>query len=148
MPTLTSNQTYMDTWNGHAPALDADGILRNLIYSPRFSTKVAAYTVLAKETGTWFLTTGATTTILFTLPAITAGPFLYYFVNTADVSMEVASETADTLITFNDLQADKVGIATSSEKIGGFVIVGCDGTSVFALTPISAHSQTVTVTTN
>lgn len=147
MPTPSSNQIYMDLWEGRAPAVDADGILRNLIWSPRFSVKTAAYTVLARETGTWFLTTGATATVTFTLPAITAGPFLFFFVNTTDQTMEVASETADTLITFNDLLADKVGFAQASEKIGGFVIAGCDGTSVFALTPISAHSQTVAVTT-
>ena len=149
MPTPSTHQSGltnpMSLWNNQAPGVDADGIVRNFIWSPRFSTKVAAYTVTARETGTWFLTTGATTDITFTLPAISDGPFIFFFVNIADFELLVASAAADTLVTFNDAQADSVAFTTASEQIGGFVIVGCDGTTVFALTPISAHSQTVTV---
>ncbi|HEY5954918.1 MAG TPA: hypothetical protein VIV60_00145 [Polyangiaceae bacterium] len=134
--------------NGLAPQVDQDGILRNLIWSPKFVSKVAAYTCKANETGTWFLTTGATAAVTFTLPPISDGPFIFFFVAVADIGMTVAAGTADTLLTFNDAAADSVAFSTSSEIMGGFVIAGCDGTTVFALTPISAHSQTVTVATN
>lgn len=147
MPTPDTQQSYMDTWKGRAPALDGDLILRNLIWSPRFSAKTANYTVTAKETGTWFLTTGATAAVTFTLPPISDGPFIFFFVAVADVAMNVAAQTVDTLLTFNDAAADKVAFAQASEIMGGLVIAGCDGTTVFALTPISAHSQTVAVTT-
>lgn len=146
MPTLSTNQTYMDTWNGHAPALDADGILRNLIWSPRFSTKTAAYTVLAKETGTWYTNTGATAAVTFTLPPISDGPYVFFFVVVADFAVSVASATADTLLAFNDVDADSVGFATASEMMGSLIIAGCDGTTVFAITPIVSDLQTVTVT--
>lgn len=147
MPTLITNQTTMDTWNGHAPALDADGILRNLCWSPRYVTKTASYTVLARETGTWFLTTGATAAVTFTLPAISDGPYIFHFVAVADVGMVVASAAADTLLTFNDAAADSVAFSTASEIMGSLVIAGCDGTTVFAITPIVSDLQTVTVAT-
>lgn len=147
MPIPSTQQSYMDTWKGRAPALDNDLILRNLIWSPRFVAKTANYTVTAKETGTWFLTTGVTAAITFTLPPISDGPFIFFFVAVADFAMNVAAETVDTLLTFNDAAADKVAFSTSSEIMGGLVIAGCDGTTVFALTPISAHTQTSTVTT-
>ena len=151
MPTPSTHQSSltnsMSLWNNQAPGVDENGILRNLIWSPRFSVKTAAYTVKAVETGTWFLTTGATTDITFTLPPVSDGPFIYFFVNIADFELLVASAVADTLVTFNDAAADSVAFTTASEQIGGFIIAGCDGTTVFAITPISAHSQTVTVAT-
>jgi hypothetical protein len=121
----------MDTWEGRAPALDADMILRNLIWSPRFVAKVAAYTVLAKETGTFFTTVGATTAIVFTLPAISDGPWLFKFLNAADVDMTVTAGTADTMIGYNDVDLDSLAASTSSEKIGAIINVYCDGTKLF-----------------
>jgi hypothetical protein len=131
MPTPSTEQTYMSLWDGRAPAVDADGILRNLIWSPRFSAKVAAYTVTAKETGTHFTTVGATTAIVFTLPAIADGPWVFKFLNAADVDMTVTAGTADTMIGFNDVDLDSLAASTSSEKIGGIINVYCDGTKLF-----------------
>lgn len=148
MPTPNTVQSYMSTKNGDQAILDGDLIQRNFIWSPRFSVKTAAYTVLAKETGTWFLTTGATAAVTFTLPPVSDGPFIFFFVAVADIGMTVAAAAADTLLTFNDAAADSVAFAQSGEIMGGFVIAGCDGTTVFALTPISAEGTTVTVTTN
>lgn len=151
MPIPSTSQTSltnpMALLESQSPMVDNDGVLRNMIWSPRFIVKTAAYTVQARETGTWFLTTGATAAVTFTLPAISDGPFIFFFVAVADIGMTVAAAAADTLLTFNDAAADSVGFAQASEIMGGFVIAGCDGTTVFALTPISAHSQTVTVTT-
>lgn len=148
MPIPSTQQTAMNLYHNAAPMVDENGILRNFIWSPRFSVKTAAYTVKANETGTWFLTTGGTTDLTFTLPAISDGPYIFFFVNVVDFELLVASAAADTLVTFNDAQADSVAFTTASEQIGGFIIAGCDGTTVFALTPISAHSQTVTVATS
>ena len=148
MPSPSTQQSYMSLKDGNVPMVDANGIMTNLIWSPRFVAKTAAYTVTAKESGTWFLTTGATAAVTFTLPAISDGPYIFFFVAVADIGMTVAAGTADTLLTFNDAAADSVAFSQASEIMGGFVIAGCDGTTVFALTPISAHSQTVTVTTN
>ena len=147
MPTPSTQQTYMDLHENQAPGVDNDGILRNLIWSPRYVTKTAAYTVLAKETGTWFLTTGATAAVTFTLPAISDGSFIFFFVAVADFGMTVTAQTADTLLTFNDAAADSVAFSTASEIMGSLVIVGCDGTTVFAITPIASDLQTVTITT-
>jgi hypothetical protein len=137
----------MATKMGNVPMLDGNNVMQTLIWTPKVVTKTANYTCKAYESGTIFVTTGATAAVTFTLPPISDGPFIFYFINGADQNMLVASQTADTLVTFNDLAADSVAFSTSSEKIGGFVIAVCDGTSVFGLTPIIQEAQTVTVAT-
>lgn len=113
----------------------------------RMEAKTADYTCTKADSGTIFHTTGATANVNFTLPKISDGPFFFRFICGADVNMTVTAETADTMVTFNDLAADSVAFSTSSEKIGGTVDVYCDGTTLIALTPIIAHSQTVTIAT-
>lgn len=147
MPKSRTAQTYMDEKGAHAPGLDVDGIQRNFIWSPRFVTKVAAYTVTAKETGTWFLTTGATAAVTFTLPPLSDGPWIFFFTAVADIGMVVAGP-ALTSITFNDATATSVAYSTSSEIMGGTVIAICDGTTVVLLTPIISEGQTVTIVTS
>lgn len=153
MPVLSTNQSGltspMDTWEGRAPAVDADGIVRNFLYSPRFVTKTAAYTVEARETGTVFVTTGATAAVTFTLPAIAAArPWVFTFINGADQNMTVATATADTLVTYNDLTADSIAFSTASEKIGGVVDVWSDGTSAFGVVRVAdPRYQTATIAT-
>lgn len=107
----------------------------------------ASATLTAADSGTVFLVVGATAAVAITLPVISTGPFWFKIINCSDQDLTVSSQTADTLITFNDLTADSVAFSTSSEKIGGTVEVYCDGVSIVALTPIIAHSQTVTVAT-
>lgn len=146
MPTLSTNQTYMDTWDGHAPALDLDGILRNLIYSPRISAKNAAYSPLANETGTWYTTTAATQAIVFTLPVLVSGTaWVFEFFNGADQNMTVTAGTADTAVTFNDLAADSVAFSTASEKIGGHIIAFTNGTTLFIIAHPSMVNQHITI---
>jgi hypothetical protein len=139
----------MKTWEGNAPAVDLDGIVRNFIFSPRFITKTAAYTVQARETGTVFVTTGATAAVTFTLPAIAAAyPYVFTFISGADVAMTVATGTADTLVTYNDLTADSIAFSTSSEIIGGVVDIWCDGVSVFGVARMGdPRYQTATIAT-
>jgi hypothetical protein len=114
-----------------SPEVDANGIVRNFIWSPRFATKTAAYTVTAAETGTYFNTTGATAAVVFTLPAISSGPWIFKFLNSVDLDMTVTAATADTIITFNDIDIDSVAASTSGEKIGAVINAYCDGTSLW-----------------
>ena len=131
MPTPSTFQTYMSLYKNAAPMVDSNGIVRNFIWSPRFATKVAAYTVTAAETGTHFNTTGATTAITFTLPAISTGPWVFKFINSVDLAMTVTAATADTIITYNDIDIDSVGAATAGELIGAVINAYCDGTSLW-----------------
>lgn len=111
--------------------------------------KTAAYQVTKEDNGTIFLTTGATAAVTFTLPPISDGPFHFRFINTADVDMTVTAKVADTMVTYNDLNADSIAFSTSSEKIGGEVEVICDGTTLIGL-PRAADGryQTATISTS
>lgn len=146
-PTPSTEQNFMDTWMGHAPALDSDLILRNLIYSPRFKVVAADATLLARETGTVVLVYGGTAAVNVTLPAIAAAyPFVFDIVNGQDTNLTVTAAAADTAITFNDLQADSLAWSTSSEKIGGAFKVYSDGVKLFVLARPASIYQTLAIT--
>lgn len=116
--------------------------------APRMLAKTADYTVLASDSGTVFHTTGATAAVNFTLPAISQGPYQFLFINGADQNMTVTAATADTIVTYNDLNADSVAFSTSSEKIGGAIEVWCDGTTLFVLPRFAdGRYQTATIAT-
>lgn len=119
----------------------------NGLVSRWMEQKTASYTCTKADSGTIFHTTGATAAVTFTLPAISDGPYYFTFINGADVDMTVASVVADTIVTFNDLNADSVAFAQASEKIGGVVDVFCDGTTLFALARIASEAQTIAITT-
>lgn len=148
MPTPNTYQTNtMPTHEGMSPGLNSNGQISGLAWTPKVVAKTAAYTVSAKESGTIFTTTGATAAVTFTLPAISTGPFYFMFICGADIGMTVAAATADTLVTYNDLEADSVAFSTSSEMIGGSVEVFCDGTTLFGLARLASEAQTVTIAT-
>jgi len=138
----------MPTFMGRGAGVNEYGQIANIAYTPEIKVKTADYTVVAADSGTIFTTTGATAAINFTLPAISDGPFIFYFVNGADQNLTVTAATADTIVTFNDLAADSLAYSTASEKIGGAIMVFSDGTTLFAL-PFAAggHLQTVTIAT-
>jgi len=124
MPTNATAQTQMKTYKGHAPALDANGVIDDISYKRNVVAKTADYTITAKETGTLFTTIGATGGVNFTLPTNVAG-LEFWFMAAVDLELMVTAETADTLITFNDAAADSVAFTTASEHIGsGFIVVG------------------------
>jgi hypothetical protein len=110
--------------------------------------KTADYTCTKYDSGTIFHTTGATAAVNFTLPKISEGPFWFLFICGADIGMTVTAGTADTAVTYNDLNADSVAFSTSSEMIGGVIEVICDGTTLFVL-PRAADGryQTATIVT-
>lgn len=114
--------------------------------APIIEVKTASFTVTKADSGKKFLIVGATATVTITCPAITDGPFAFEVYVGSDVTVEIQSATADTITTFNDLAADKVGFATSSEKIGGSFEVLCDGTTLFVLARICSSYQNVTIT--
>jgi hypothetical protein len=116
--------------------------------APIMQAKTADYTVVASDSGTVFHTTGATAAVNFTLPAINTGPWHFLFINGADQNLTVTSATADTIVTYGDLNADSVAFSTSSEKIGGAIEVWCDGTTLFVLARPASIYQTITIATS
>jgi hypothetical protein len=108
--------------------------------------KTANYTVLESDCGMLFTNTGASGTVNFTLPVTAKQGLEYEFQCTADQTMTITAGTADTMITLNDLAADSVSLATSSEKIGGgFRVIGTGST--WLVIPRLWEAQTVTVVT-
>lgn len=114
--------------------------------APVFETKTASFTVTEADSGKIFLVYGATATVTATLPAV-GTVFQCEIVNLSDQTLTVASVVADTLITYNDLNADSVSFSTSSEKIGGSVWCFGNGDIVAALARVSSIYQTVTIAT-
>ncbi len=153
MPTPVSSQTAnaspMALYEGIAPAVDLDGIIRNLSYSPRIINKTTVtHAPLARETGTWFTYVGLTAAVVITLPVLVSGlAWVFEFFNGTDQSMTVTAGTADTAITYNDLAADSVAFSTSSEKIGGHVIAFTDGTNLFVIAHGASQAQHITINT-
>lgn len=137
----------MPITNGLYPGVNAYDQIANLAWTPKVAAKTASYTVKSSESGTIFTTTGATGAINFTLPAISDGPFWFKFVNGAAQNMTVTSAVADTIITFNDLEADSVAFSQANEIIGGMILAICDGTSLFVLPVLAKASQTIAIVT-
>lgn len=144
---MGDNTNGMPTFMGRGAGVDGNGVISNIAFYPKFRTKTADYTVLVEESGSIFVTTGATAAVNFTLPAISDGPWTFKFINGADVNMTVTAETADTLVVDNDLAADSIGFETATELIGGCIEVFCDGTSVFAIPHLQTEDATLTIAT-
>jgi hypothetical protein len=91
------------------------------------------YTVnpLVDRAGTVFTTRGAAGAVVFTLPVISPGQLVGYFVeflNVVDQNMSIVAPVADTLVTVNDAAADSVIFSTSNQKIGARALAQWDGT--------------------
>jgi hypothetical protein len=109
--------------------------------------KTASYTMTKDDFGTVMTTRGAGVPVTFTLPtaASTNKGEWALFINVADQNMFVAGDDED-LVVFNDLTADSIGFATSSEKIAGALLAISDGTSWLVL-PLAAETQTLSIGT-
>ena len=114
---------------------------------PRIVAKTSAYTCKQQDTGTIFTTVGASGSVTFTLPPISDGPFSFKFICATANAMVVAAQTADTMLTMNDLAADSISFATTAEMIGGMVEVYCDGTTLFGFARLGTEAQTPTIGT-
>ena len=111
------------------------------------TAKTSDYTVTAAESGTIFTTEGAGGAVNFTLPSQGAG-LHYWFTNAEDQNMTITADTADTMVTFNDVAADSVAFSTSSEKVGGAAFVFSDGSKwMVQLMTYDGADQAVTIAT-
>ena len=151
MPTPSTYQTNSMPMGpgGLSPGLDDDGFISNIALRFRIVAKTAAYTVKDTESGTIFTTEGATAAVVFTLPdpaAVDSGTF-YIFYNAEDFDMTVTSGATDEMVAFNDDTADGVAFSTTSEKIGGAILVFGNGTLWYAAGLLGQDSQTITVAT-
>ncbi len=139
-------QSLMKTHMGRAVGVGQYDQIESMAWFPPGLAKTADYTLSAKESGTFISNVGATTAVVITLPPIADGPWIFHILVGADFQVNVAAETADTLIVFNNIAADDAGYETASELIGGAFMAYCDGTSAF-LIPLGTggHVQTLTV---
>jgi hypothetical protein len=149
MPTDRNAQTFMSQKGAAAPGLNVNGQIGLMSWTPRIVALTGtAQTLKAADSGTIYHNVGLTASITVTLPAISAGPFYFKILQGAGYSIVVTAETADTMITFNDAQADSVTFSSSNEIIGGHYEVFCDGTSLFVLPILASEAQTVTIVTS
>ena len=95
----------------------------------RTAVKTADYTCVRGDSGTIFTTRGATGAVIFTLPAICQG-WWAIFVAGAAQNLTVTNAVVDTLIAFNDVEAD--GLAIDANQPGNAIFVFCDGTRYHA----------------
>lgn len=148
MPTpSTWQKNGMYLYKGLAPGLDSNGFIDNIAYKVRVQAQPIAYTVSLYESGTIFTTYGGTAATTFTLPAVaSADGCIYYFVNAVDQDMTIASAEGDNMVAKNDASADSIAFSTTSEKIGGAVMVVSDGTKWYTF-PMSEELVTITVAT-
>jgi hypothetical protein len=104
------------------------------LYPPPLNVvaKLTSYTIAPSDPcGTLFTNRGAVGAVTFTLPAptaVAAGTY-YDFLGVAGQNILVATAVADTLIAFNDAQADSVAISTAGALIGAHARAICDGTA-------------------
>ena len=108
--------------------------------------KTADYTLTARDSGNLFTNTGASGAVTFTLPTIAPNLFFAFRV-VADQTVTIASAGSnDNIVAYNDASADSVAFSTSSQKVGGGVILHSNqaGTKWY-VTNISAGANTITV---
>ena len=86
-----------------------------------------SHTITVADSGKVLTNRGASGTIIFTLPDPTAdlAGVDFYTLSHASEVITVATDTADTLVTVNDVAADSV---SSENKAGAWMHVYCDGT--------------------
>jgi hypothetical protein len=128
----------------YSPKADVEALRGSLALGKHrrlpFCTLVDDYSALAADSGAIFLCT--TKNINITLPAPVKGlHYLFYIVD--DYTLTVTADAADTMITFNDVQADSVAMSTGGQLMGGCIQIICDGTSWVALALTQKHTFTV-----
>lgn len=106
----------------------------------------ATYTVTEADNNILFTNRGNAGNIAFTLPATAKKGLRYGFFAIAAGTVTVVAGTADTLVTFNDAEADSLALDQASEIIGGFIEILGDGTG-WLLLPHFYEAQTITIAT-
>jgi hypothetical protein len=119
------------------------------VVTHRVVAKTADYQIESRKdrSGTIFTNRGAGDIVVFTLPPpgrCTGWEYTFLAVsNDADADITVRTQTADTLITFNDIDADSVTASTTGQIIGAVIKAYCDGTSWIANVVSNGTTQTV-----
>ena len=108
--------------------------------------KASTATLTAAQSGSVMVSSGGSAVVL-TTPAVAAG-LHYWIINGQDQDLTITAGGTDTMVTFNDVEADSVAYATSNEKVGGGAFIISDGTKwmVFLMT-YDTTDQAVTVAT-
>lgn len=105
--------------------------------------RTADYTVLEADNGTLFHSFGDAGAIVYTLPAPKVG-LHYAFSQMVDQNMTVNAVAANTISTFNDIDADGVVFSTPGNKIGAFVEFFGINSSMWLAVQRGPHTMTVT----
>jgi hypothetical protein len=150
----TGTNSFDQWWYGEAAAdyILWDASLGDLSFAGdayirpkmKIENKLADYTLTAADFGKIFTNRGDGDAITFTLPAATGneGEVVWFF-SLANYSFTVATATADTLVTEDDLNADSIAFATTNEIIGGGFMAVCDGTG-WIVVPMARETQGTT----
>lgn len=147
MPRPSTRQTQMPVFHGKSPSLDGNLQIDNISHTVNVVAKTADYSVLVKESGTYFTTTGATGGVNFTLPAVADSTgCIYWFAAEADFEIMVTAPTG-TLVAGNDTAANSVAWTTVSQQIGNGFMAVCDGTLWYAFPYAGQNDSAITIAT-
>ena len=145
MPLPSTRQSHMDVHIGKTAAVNDDYIADDLAFLFNVVAKVAAYTCLTRESGTFFTTEGATAAVTFTLPAVASSENVcYWFGSMEDFAMTITAP-AGTLVCGNNAAATSVSFETADNIIAGAFMVVCDGTLWYAFPMRPQGDATITV---
>jgi len=142
MPIPTTQQTQMDSFLGHMPAVDSTRILDDMAFKVNVVAKTADYQVLASESGTYFTDYGCSGTIDFTLPTVADGLF-FVFYSVAAGALKVIGDT-NLVVADNDTTATSVSLETGGAIIGAGFKCFSNGTKWFVL-PFGTEGAVVTI---
>lgn len=145
MPLPSTRQAHMDVFHGKAPCIDDAHQIDDISFMVNTAAKTAAYTCLAKESGTCFTTEGTAGNVTFTVPAVaTSEGIVYWFANMENFNL-VVTAPAGTLCCGNNAAATSVSFATADNKVGSGFMVVCDGTLWYAFPYRGQGDATITV---
>ena len=145
MPLPSTRQAQMKVFNGKAPSVDDNYMIDDIAFLFNTSAKVAAYTCLVKESGTFFTTEGATAAVTFTLPAVADSTNVcYWFYSAEDLALTITAP-AGTLCCGNNAAATSVSFETADNIIAGAFMLVCDGTLWYAFPMRPQGDATITV---
>jgi len=136
----------MDTFNGMAPAVDADHFIDKLAFKFHVVAKTASYTPKLRESGTFFTTEGASGAIVFTLPAVASSDGIVYWFYSAEIQNMTITAPANTMVAGSDATATNVVFSDATGKCGNCVMVVGNGTLWHAFPMTAQNDVVITVT--
>jgi len=133
----------MGTFAGMMPGVDAYGVVPGLAFKVNVVNTTVDRTILASESGTFFVNLADTGGVTYTLPAVADG-LNYHFFQAVDFDMEIVGATNLT-IADDDVTATSISMETASNLIGNCIYAVSDGVK-WILLPAIDEGATVTVT--